>query len=103
VETVVQLSRKTPDDIIHVDLDLTDLPLTKAEAAATYTQIKEYVMDQTGLKVSSLYVSQVKRKCGLEVGDSYNKSKNEEAKQPQCPPEKETAIMAALRHYKMIG
>ena len=102
METVVQLSRKTPDDIIHVDLDLTGLPLTKAEAAATYTQIKEYVLEQTGLKVSSLYISQVKRKLGLEVGANYNLPKSEDSKQPQCPADKEAAIMAALKYYKMI-
>ena len=69
---------------------------------ATYGQIKERVLEQTGLKVSSLYISQIKRKCGLEVGQNYNLSKKENAKQPQCPPEKEAAIMEALKYYKMI-
>ncbi len=74
---------------------------TEAETA-TYEQIKDYVREQTGFRVSTLYISQVKRKCGLEVGESYNKSKSEDAKQPQCTPEKEAAIMQALRHYGMI-
>ena len=69
---------------------------------ATYEQIKDYVLQQTGMKVSSLYISQVKQKCGLEVGDSYNKPKSENAKVPQCPPEKEKAIMDALKHFGMI-
>lgn len=69
---------------------------------ATYEQIKEYVLEHTGLKVSSLYISQVKRKCGIIERDNYNKPKSENAKQPQCPPEKEKAIMAALEHFGMI-
>jgi len=69
---------------------------------ATYEQIKDYVREQTGFRVSTLYISQVKRKCGLEVGESYNKPKSKDAKQPQCTPEKEAAIMQALRHYGMI-
>lgn len=68
---------------------------------ATYTQIREYVLAQTGLKVSSLYISQIKRKCGLEVGDSCNKPKSGDARVPQCPPEKEAAIIDALRHFGM--
>ncbi len=69
---------------------------------ATYEQIKDYVREQTGFRVSTLCISQVKRKCGLEVEESYNKPKSEDAKQPQCTPEKEVAIMQALRHYGMI-
>ena len=68
----------------------------------TYEQIKDYVREQTGFRVSTLYISQVKRKCGLEVGESYNKPKSEDARQPQCTPEKEEAIMQALRHYGVI-
>ncbi len=70
--------------------------------SATYEQIKDYVREQTGFRVSTLCISQVKRKCGLEVGESYKKPKSEDAKQPQCTPEKEAAIMQALRHYGMI-
>ena len=69
---------------------------------ATYQEIKDYVKEQTGLLVSSLYISQIKRKCGLEVGQNYNLSKKENAKVPQCPLEKEEAIRAALKYFKMI-
>ena len=79
-----------------------DVDLSDFQKDATYPQIKEYVLNRTGLKVSSLYISQIKRKCGLEVGQSYNKPKSEDAKQPQCPPEKEKAIMDALKHFGMI-
>ncbi len=72
------------------------------QKGATYPQIKEYVQEHSGLKVSSLYISQVKRKCGLDVGQNYNLSKKEDAKQPQCPPEKEKAIKEALQHFGMI-
>lgn len=65
-------------------------------------EIKTYVLSKFGLKASSLYISQVKRKCGLEVGDSYNRPKSEGQKVPQCPPEKEKAIMAKLEHFQMI-
>ena len=87
---------------VKVDFSLEDMDITSFRGKATYEQIKEYVLQQTGMKVSSLYISQVKRKCGLEVGDSYNKPKTEEAKQPQCPPEKEAAIMDALKHFGLI-
>ena len=102
VETVVLLSRKKPNDVIHVDLALDELDITAAEAKATYEEIKAYVLEQSGLKVSSLYISQVKRKCGLEVGESYNQPKSDNPRVPQCPPEKDEAIMAALRHFEMI-
>ena len=72
------------------------------QKGATYPQIKEYVQEHSGLKVSSLYISQVKRKCGLDVGQNYNLSKKEDTKQPQCPPEKEKAIMAALKYFGML-
>ena len=87
---------------IEVDLNLDELDLTAAESKATYEEIKAYVLEQFGLKVSSLYISQIKRKCGLEVGDSYNQPKSENAKVPTCPPEKEKAIVAALEHFRMI-
>lgn len=102
VETVVLLSKLNTKQHIEVELNLDELDLTAAESKATYDEIKAYVLEKYGLKVSSLYISQVKRKCGLEVGQSYNLSKKEDAKVPQCPPEKEAAIMEALRHFQMI-
>ena len=103
VETVVLLSKGVINSQkVKVDFSLEDMDITSFRGKATYEQIKEYVLQQTGMKVSSLYISQVKRKCGLEVGDSYNKPKTEEAKQPQCPPEKEAAIMDALKHFGLI-
>ena len=103
VETVVLLSKGEIDSKrIRVEFPLDDMEITSFREKATYPQIKEYVVEQTGLKVSSLYISQIKRKCGLEVGDSYNKPKSEDARVPQCPPEKEKAIMDALRHFGML-
>ena len=102
VETVVLLSQQKPDDTIEIDLDLDELDATTAETKATYEEIKAYVWDKHHLKVSSLYISQVKRKCGLEVGQNYNLSKSENPKVPKCPPEKEAAIMDALKHFQMI-
>ena len=87
---------------MKVEFSLEDMDTTSFRGKATYEQIKDYVLQRTGMKVSSLYISQVKRKCGLEVGDSYNKPKSEEAKRPQCPPEKEAAIMDALKHFGII-
>lgn len=102
VETVVLLSKLNTKQHIEVELNLDELDLTAAENKATYEEIKEYVLEKHGLKVSSLYISQVKRKCGLDVGKNYNLSKKEDAKVPQCPPEKEAAIMEALKHFQMI-
>ena len=102
VETVVQLSRKRPDTYIDLEIDLDELDRTAAEAKPTYDEIKEYVFKNYGLKVSSLYISQVKRKLGFEVGESFNKPKSADAKQPQCPEEKERAIMEAFKYYRMI-
>ncbi len=87
---------------VKVEFSLENMEITSFRGKATYAQIKDYVLQQTGMKVSSLYISQVKRKCGLEIGDSYNKPKTEDAKQPQCPPEKEAAIMDALKHFGII-
>ena len=101
-ETVVLLSQQKPDDTIEIDLDLDELDATTAETKATYEEIKAYVWDKHHLKVSSLYISQVKRKCGLEVGQNYNLSKSENPKVPKCPPEKEAVIMGALKHFQMI-
>ena len=72
VETVVLLSKQKPDDTIEIDLDLDKLDATSAELKATYQEIKDYVLKEFGLKVSSLYISQIKRKCGIEVGENYN-------------------------------
>ena len=102
IETVVLLSKLNAKQHIEVELNLDELDLTAAESKATYEEIKEYVLEKFGLKVSSLYISQVKRKCGLDVGQNYNLSKKEDAKVPQCPPEKEAAIMEALKHFQMI-
>ena len=102
VETVVLLSQQKPDDTIEIDLDLDELDATSAELKATYQEIKDYVLKEFGLKVSSLYISQVKRKCGIEVGENYNLPKSENARVPQCPNEKEDAIKAALKYYAMI-
>ena len=102
VETVVLLSQQKPDDTIEIDLDLDELDATSAELKATYQEIKDYVLKESGLKVSSLYISQVKRKCGIEVGENYNLPKSENARVPQCPKEKKDAIKAALKYYAMI-
>ena len=83
------------DDTIKIDLDLDELK-------ATYQEIKDYVLKEFGLKVSTLYISQIKRKCGIEVGEHYNISQKENQKVPQCPKEKEDAIRAALEHFAMI-
>ena len=101
-ETVVLLSRKMPDDKIEVDLDLDELDITSAESKATYQEIKEYVHKEFGLKVSTLYISQVKRKCGIIERENYNHSRKDNCHVPQCPKNKENAIRAALEHFGMI-
>jgi len=105
VETVVLLSqlRQKPDDYIDVDVDVAELEGTSAETKATYEKIKKYVAEHNdGMKVSSLYIAQVKKKCGIELAENFNLPKSEDSRQPQCPKEKEEAIMEALRHYRMI-
>ena len=103
VETVVLLSKGEVDSKkVRVEFSLEDMDMSGFQKGATYEQIKAYVLKHTGLKVSSLYISQVKRKCGLDVGQNYNLSKKEDAKVPQCPPEKEAAIMDALKHFQML-
>ena len=102
IETVVLLSKLNTKQHIDVELNLDELDLTAAESKATYDEIKAYVLEKYGLKVSSLYISQVKRKCGLDVGKNYNLSKKADAKVPQCPSEKEAAIMEALKYFSMI-
>ena len=101
VETVCQLILRNPVTHINIDVDVEELVQDK-RGAATYGQIKDYVLEHSGLKVSSLYIAQVKQKCDIIERENYNKSKSEDAKQPQCPPEKEVAIMEALRYYGMI-
>ena len=131
VETVVLLSqlKQKPDDYINVTIELDDMDITSAETKATYDEIKEYVFEHNaGMKVSNLYISQVKKKCGIEVGKnlrvatrrmdclqgnsttaatdlelvpSPNLPKNEDSRQPQCPEDKESAIVEALKHCKM--
>ena len=132
VETVVLLSqlKQKPDDYINVTIELDNVDITYAETKATYDEIKKYVAEHNaGMKVSNLYISQVKRKCGIEVGKnlrvatrrmdclqgnsttaatdlelvpSPNLPKNEDSRQPQCPEDKESAIVEALKHFKMI-
>ena len=88
METVVLLSQQKPDDVIEVKIELDELDLTSAESKATYAEIKDYVLKEHGLKISNLYISQIKRKCGIEVGENYNLPKSEDSRQPQCPEEK---------------
>ena len=128
VETVVLLSQRKADDYVEVELELDELDVTSAESKATYKEIQEYVLKEHGLKVSNLYISQVKRKCGIEVGEnlrdatrrmdclqdnsttaanlenvnSQGMPKSKDSRQPQCPKEKEKAIEDALKHFGMI-
>lgn len=102
VETVALLSKLDVDKHIDVEIKLDELDLTSAESKATYAQIKEYVWNKFELKVPTLYIAQIKRKCGIELREHYNKSKKEKQIIPQCTPEKEEAIMDALRYFKMI-
>lgn len=96
------MSKIDVDRHISVEINLDELDLTASESKATYPQIKEYVSNKYGLKVSSLYIAQVKGECGIEVGENYNKSKKENPRVSQCPPEKREAIMDALRYFRMI-
>ena len=103
VETVVLLSKGEIDSKkVRVEFSLEDMDMSGFQKGATYEQIKAYVLEKFELKVSSLYISQIKRKCGLDVGQNYNLSKKENAKVPKCPPEKEAAIMDALKYFQMI-
>ena len=101
METVALLSKLDVDKHIDVEIKLDELDLTSAESKATYAQIKEYILEKFDLKVSTLYIAQMKRKCGLEVGEHYNKSKKGDKTVSLYPAEKETAIMDALRHDKI--
>ena len=102
VETVVLLSKLNTKQHIEVELNLDELDLTAAESKATYEEIKEYVLEHTGLKVSHLYIAQVKQKYGIIERENYNKPKSENSRQPKCPPEKEAAITEALKYFGMI-
>ena len=102
VETVVQLVRKKPDTYIDITVDMDELDLTSSEAKATYDEIKDYIFDKYHVKVSSLYIAQVKQKHGIIERDCYNNPKKGNPKQPQCPPEKVKLIEEALRYFKMI-
>ena len=103
VETVVLLSKGEIDSKkVRVEFSLEDMDMSGFQKGATYEQIKAYVLEKFELKVSSLYISQIKRKCGLDVGQNYNLSKKENAKGQKCPPEKEAAIMDALKYFQMI-
>ena len=106
VETVVLLSKGVVDKDnfrkVKVDFSLEDMDLTELRGKATYAQVKEYILNEFGLKVSSLYIAQVKKKCGLEVGKNSYLPKSEDARQPQVTPEKEEAIMKAFRHFGVI-
>ena len=102
VETVCLLSKLQSKEHIEIEVTMDEMDLTSAESKATYEEIKAYVLEHTGLKVSYLYIAQVKQKYGIIERENYNKPKSENAKQPQCPPEKEKAITEALRHFGMI-
>ena len=103
VETVVLLSKGEVDSKkIRVEFSLEDMDMSEFQDGATYTKIKDYVLEHSGLKVSNLYISQIKRKCGIEVGKNYNLPKSEDSRQPQCPPEKEKAIREAFKYFGMI-
>ena len=102
IETVCLLSKLKSKEHIEIEVKMDELDLTSAESKATYEEIKAYVLEHTGLKVSHLYIAQVKQKYGIIERENYNKPKSENAKQPQCPPEKEKAITEALKHFGMI-
>ena len=102
VETVVLLGRKFEKSREHVYLDYEPSAEIDLPGGATYSEIKQWIQAEYDLKVSSLYVAQVKQKHGIVERECYNKPKSENAKQPKCPPEKEAAIEAALKHFKMI-
>ena len=102
VETVCLLSKLNVEHHIEVELEMDELDLTAAESKATYEEIKGYILEHSGLKVSNLYIAQVKQKCGIIERVNYNLPKSENSRQPKCPPEKEAAIRDALEHFRMI-
>ena len=87
---------------MRIVIDLNFLPATAAETNATYQELRDYILTAYGLHVSNLYISQIKHKCGLDMRPNYNLPKSENSRVPTCPPDKEMAIMEALRHFKMI-
>ena len=96
------LSKLHTKQNIEVELEMSEMDLTAAESKATYEEIKDYVLKHTGLKVSNLYIAQVKQKCGIIERENYNLPKSNNSRQPKCSPEKETAIREALEHFRMI-
>jgi 23S rRNA (uracil1939-C5)-methyltransferase len=102
VETVVQLVRKKPDTYLDVKIDMSKMDATSAETAATYQKIKNYIQEKHGVKVSSLYIAQVKEKVGIKERECFNKVKSENVIKLQCPETKEELIMDALVHFQMI-
>ena len=102
VESIVLLSKLHTNKHIEVELQMDEIDLTAAESKATYEEIKDYVLKQSGLKVSNLYIAQVKQKCGIIERANYNQPKSENSRQPKCPPEKEVAILEALKYFRMI-
>ena len=102
IESIVLLSKLHTKQNIEVELEMSEMDLTAAESKATYEEIKDYVLEHTGLKVSSLYIAQVKEKCGIIERVNYNQPKSENSRQPKCPLEKEVAIREALKHFRMI-
>ena len=104
VESIALLSKLKSNKLKHinVELEMDELDLTAAESKATYEEIKDYVLKQSGLKVSNLYIAQVKQKCGIIERANYNLPKSDNSRQPKCPPEKEAVIREALKHFRMI-
>lgn len=104
VETVCLLSKlHEAKHHVNVRLDMDEMDLTAAESKATYEEIKKYVAEHyDGMKVSDLYIAQVKAKYGIIERENYNEAKSDDARQPQCPKEKEKAIEVAFEHFKMI-
>lgn len=96
------MSQQRPNDKIRVELDLTEFDITAAGKEATYQEIKDYILKKHGVKVSSLYIAQVKEKLGIKERENYNLPKNTDSKQPQCPKDKEQFIFEALKYFKMI-
>ena len=103
METAVLLSKGMVDSRkVKVDFSLEGMDLSEFEGKGTYEQIKAYVLEKTGLKVSSLYIAQIKKKCGLDVDENFNLSKSDNARQPQCTPEKEEAVTQAFKHFGIV-
>ena len=102
VEAVLLLTKLNVERHIEVDVSMDELDATAAESKATYNEIRDYVLEHHQLKVSNLYIAQVKQKYVIIERENYHKAKNENAKQPKCPKEKEDAIVEALKHFQMI-